>query len=150
MSHYHGCKKEAINLIPHYLTDINRKNVKPTPLEKLQFIQNVIKLMFQVIFIFSDWILIKQIIVSSTPSVLAETDFQKLLPGVLRKERLGACVKMHRFNAFSGDVNIINWKDFSKHDGIFKWEKIEQAFWSRQRDKTLGKLKKYEIMCPWG
>ena len=42
--------------------------------------------MFQVIFIFSEWILIKQIIVFSTPFVLWETDFQKLLPGVLSGE----------------------------------------------------------------
>ena len=42
--------------------------------------------MFQVTLIFSDWILIKQIIVSSTLFVLAETDFQKILPGVLTGE----------------------------------------------------------------
>ena len=39
--------------------------------------------MFHVIFIFSDWILIEQIIASSTPSVLRETNFQKVLRGVL-------------------------------------------------------------------
>ena len=83
MSNYHGCKEEVINLIPHYLIDIIYKTVKPSHLEKLQIIQNVNKLMFQVIFIFSDWILIEQIIASSTPSVLGETDFQKILPGVL-------------------------------------------------------------------
>ena len=33
--------------------------------------------MLQVIFIFSDWILIKRIIVFSTPFILGETDFQK-------------------------------------------------------------------------
>ena len=42
--------------------------------------------MFQVTLIFSDWILIKQIIVSSTLFVLGETDFQKILPGVLTGE----------------------------------------------------------------
>ena len=83
VSNYDGCKKEAINLIPHYLINIIHKTVKPSHLEKLQIIQNINKLMFQVIFIFSDWILIKQIIVSSTPFVLGETDFQKILPGVL-------------------------------------------------------------------
>ena len=76
-------KRYLINLIPHYLIDIIYKTVKPSHLEKLQIIQNVNKLMFQVIFIFSDWILIEQIIASSTPSVLGETDFQKILPGVL-------------------------------------------------------------------
>ena len=83
MSNYHGCKEEVINLIPHYLIDIIYKTVKPSHLEKLQIIQNVNKLMFQVIFIFSDWILTDQIIASSTPSVLRETDSQKILPGVL-------------------------------------------------------------------
>ena len=66
MSSYHGCKEEAINLISHYLIDIIHKTVKPSHLEKIQIIQNINKVMFQVIFIFSDWILIKQIIVSST------------------------------------------------------------------------------------
>ena len=37
------------------------------------------KLMLQVIFIFSDWILIKQITISSAPFVLEETDFGKIL-----------------------------------------------------------------------
>ena len=83
MSNYHGCKEEAINLIPHYLIDIIHKTVKPSHLEKIQIIQNINKVMFQVIFIFSDWILIKQIIVSSTPFVLGETDFQNIASGVL-------------------------------------------------------------------
>ena len=44
--------------------------------------------MFQVILIFSDWILIEeQIIASSTSSALGETDSQKVLPGVLSGER---------------------------------------------------------------
>ena len=73
MSNYHGCKEEAINyLIPHYLIDIIHKTVNPSHLEKLQIIQNVNKL-----------ILLKQIIVSSIPFVLGETNFQKILPGVL-------------------------------------------------------------------
>ena len=82
VSNYHGSKEEAINLIPHYLIDIH-EIVKPSHLEKLQTIQNINKLMFQVTFIFSDLILIKQIIVFSTPFALGETDFQKLLSGVL-------------------------------------------------------------------
>ena len=35
VSSYHGCKEEAINLIPHYLIDVIYKTVKPTHLEKL-------------------------------------------------------------------------------------------------------------------
>ena len=85
MSNYHGCKEESINLIPHYLVDIIHKTVKPSDSEKLQIIENMKKLMFPVIFIFSDSILIKQIIVSSTPFVLGEIDFQKMLPGVLSR-----------------------------------------------------------------
>ena len=67
-----------MNLMPHYLIDIIHKAVKPSHLEKLQTIQNISKLMFQVIFTFSDLILDKvSHIVSSTPFVLGETDFQK-------------------------------------------------------------------------
>ena len=44
---------KAINVIPHYLIDIHR-TVKPSYLEKLQIIQNMYKLMFPFIFIFSD------------------------------------------------------------------------------------------------
>ena len=51
---YHGCKEEIINLIPHYLIDIIYETIKPSHLKKLQIMQNVNKLMFQVIFIFSD------------------------------------------------------------------------------------------------
>ena len=83
VSSCHGCKEEAINLTPHYLIDFIHKTVNQSHLEKLKIIQNINKLMFQVIFIFSDWILIKKIIVSSTHFVLGETDFQKIPPGVL-------------------------------------------------------------------
>ena len=55
-------------------TNIIYKTEKPSHLEKLQIIQNINKLMFQVMFIFSDWILIKQIIL-----VLGETEFQKII-----------------------------------------------------------------------
>ena len=30
VSNYHGCKGEAVNLIPHYLIDIFHKTVKPS------------------------------------------------------------------------------------------------------------------------
>ena len=84
MSNNHGCKGEAINLLPHYLVDIILKTVKRSHLENLQIIQNINKLMFQVIFIFFDRILIKQIIVFAPPLwFLRESEFQKILPGVL-------------------------------------------------------------------
>ena len=71
----HGSKGEAINVIPHYLIDVIHNTVTPLHLDKLKIIQNINKLMFQVIFIFSGWILIKKIIVSSIHFVLRETDF---------------------------------------------------------------------------
>ena len=83
VSNYHGCKEGIINLIPHYMIDIIYKTVQRSHLENLEIIQNVTKLMFQAIFIFSDWIFIEQIIASSTSSVFGETDFQKTLPQVL-------------------------------------------------------------------
>ena len=54
VSCYHGYKEEVINLIPHYFIDIIYKNVKPSHLEKLQIVQNINEVMFQIIFIFSD------------------------------------------------------------------------------------------------
>ena len=38
-------------------------------------------------------------------------------------------LKMHRFNAFSRNVNAINWKFFASNGGIYKLEKTQQAFW---------------------
>ena len=72
MSNYHGCKEEAINLIPHYLIDVIHKTVKPSHLEKLKITENINKL-----------ISIKQTIVSCTLFVLRETDFRKIPPGLL-------------------------------------------------------------------
>ena len=111
MSNYHGCKGEAINLIPHYLIDIIYKTVKSSHLEKLQIIQNVNKLMFQVIF-YLFWL-----------------NFDKTNHGLLQTLRIGGnrfsknytwsfewgtglWVKMYRFNAFSRNVDTINWKFF--------------------------------------
>ena len=123
MSNYHGCKGEAINLIPHYLIDIIHKTVKPSHLEKLQIIQNINKLMFQVIFIFSDWILIKQIIVSSTRLFLTLGGNRFFSKNCTWSSecRTGQSVKMHRFNAFS-NMNTIYWKLFPTHSGMYKSE----------------------------
>ena len=70
MSNYHGCKGETINLIPHCLIEIIHKTVKPSHI------------------FWSDWIVIEQIIASSAPLFLAlgETDFLKIVPGVLSGE----------------------------------------------------------------
>ena len=79
--------------------------------------------MFQVIFIFSDWILIEEQTIASsfTLSVLRETDFQKILPGGLS-------------GGLGHEYKSINQKKFSTHVWIYKSQKIQQAFW---RDKTL-------------
>ena len=69
--------------ITYYLIDIIYKTVKPSHFEKLQIIQNANKVMFQVIFIFSGWIFIEEIIASSIPFASEKTDFQKILSGVL-------------------------------------------------------------------
>ena len=48
------------------MIDIIYKAVKPSYLKKLQIVQKIKNLMFQIIPIFFEWILIKQIMVSST------------------------------------------------------------------------------------
>ena len=35
VSNYHGCKGEAIKLIPYYMTDIVDRTVKPSHLKKI-------------------------------------------------------------------------------------------------------------------
>ena len=63
-------QRRGTNLIPHYLTDIISNNCKAITFWKIAIIPNGNKLMFQVIFIFSDWILIEQITASSHPFCL--------------------------------------------------------------------------------
>ena len=139
MSNYHGCKGDAINLIPHCLIEIIQKTVRPPHFEKLWIIQNINKLMFQVIFMFSNWFLMTQILVSSTPLflVLGENRFSK---NCIWSFEWGTekWVKMHRFNAFS-NASTINWKIFPTHGGIHKSEKSTSIL---ERDKTPRSLKK--------
>ena len=102
VSNYHGCKEEVANKLNTTLFDRHYlRNCKAITFRKIAIKPNGNKLMFQVTFIFYDWILIEQIIVSSTPSVLGKTDFQKILPGVLSGST-GAWVRKHRFNDFLG------------------------------------------------
>ena len=56
-----------MKLIPYHPMDIIYKILKPSHLKTLQIRQNIKNLMFQVILIFSDWILIMQVIDSSIP-----------------------------------------------------------------------------------
>ena len=62
----HGCEGQAMKLVPYYIININYKTVRPSYLKKLQIIQTLKKLMFEVIFIFPDRILLKKVKVSST------------------------------------------------------------------------------------
>ena len=128
VSNYHDCKEEAINLIPHYFIDIIRKTVKPSNLEKLQILENI-----------------KKLIIPSHLHIFW-LNFDKANHSLLHSFRFGGnrfsknstwsfelrtetWVKMHRFNVFSRNVNTINWKIFSTHDGIYKSEKIQQVLW---------------------
>ena len=108
-------------------------------MKNLQIMQNIKNLMFQVIFIFSDRILIKKIIVSCTPFCWwGKQILKRMLPGGMRNFLLpkvwcqelgasfewgGAWVKMLRINAFSKNVNSINLKILPTHGGIQKFER---------------------------
>ena len=73
--------KIRLKLIPYYMIDNIYKTVRPSNSKKLQVIQNIKDLMSQVIFIFSDLVLIKQIIVSSIPfSYWQKQIFERMLP----------------------------------------------------------------------
>ena len=84
--------------------------------------------MFQIIFIFSDWILIKQNDSFVHPFCLGRNKFSKTSTWSF-EWGTGARVKMHRFNAFSRNVDTINWNFFPTYVRIYKSEKIQQAFW---------------------
>ena len=127
MWNYHGCKGKARNLIPHYLIDIIHKTIKPSHLEKLQIIQNINKIMFLVIFIFSDWIFWLKF----PPPVLSwgKQIFRKFC----LEFWVGnwAWVKMNIFNTFYGNVNTLNWNIFPTHGGTYN--KIRRAFWREMK-----------------
>ena len=118
--------------------------------------------MFQVIFRFSDWILIKQIIISSIYfRCWGKQIFERMLPGggggwggagrfsnfLLSGawwQELGgefwvgeAWVKMPRINAFTRNLNSINLGIFPTHGGIEKFERKFKKH-SGERDKALG------------
>ena len=62
---------------------------KPSPLKKLQIIQNIQNLIFQIIFIFSDLILIKQIIHPFRPPLSVfggKQILEKMLPGEISND----------------------------------------------------------------
>ena len=80
----------------HYL-----QNCKSITFRKIAIIPNGNKLMLQVIFIFSDWILTEQIIASSNPFCLGGNRFSKNSTRSF-EWGTGAWVKKHRFNDFLG------------------------------------------------
>ena len=109
--------------------------------------------MFQVIFIFSDWAVIGQIIVLSTLfccwgnrfSFCIGRDDQNLDASF---EWVGARVKMLRINAFSRNVTPLIWK-FSLHMvNINVWEKIHQPFW-REREREKERESPREFIKKW-
>ena len=127
------------------MIDIIYKIIMPKHLKKLQIKQNIKNLIFQVIFVFSDWILIKQIIVSSTPFCYwGKEIFERMLPGGMSNfflprnwwRKLGdkfwvakVWVKMPWINSFCRKVYSINLKLFPTWWNVKVWEKIQQAFW---------------------
>ena len=106
--------------------------------------------MLQVIFTFSDWILINQIIVFSTPFALGGNRFSK--NSACSFEWItGAWVKMYRFDAFFRCVNskyqLWTANIFPTYGGICKSEKIQQAFW---REIKPSGVMEYKRMYLWG
>ena len=126
------------------MIDIIYKTVTPSHLEKLQIIQNVNK--FNVSshrhFFWLKFDRANHIIAWSPPVASWGNRFSKNSTWSF-EWGTGIFVKMHRFNAFSWNMNTINWNIFPTHVEIYKSEEIQQAFF---RDKTLGSFKKYERM----
>ena len=81
VSKYHGCKGGTTNPMQFYMIDIIYKTVKhlkKSHLKKLQIKQNINNLMIQVILIFSDWLLIKEILTYSNSFYYwGKRDFRK-------------------------------------------------------------------------
>ena len=127
------------------MIDIIYKTVMPSHLKKLQIILKIKSLMFQVIFIFSDWILIKQSFFLHPFLLLVETDFRKILPGrtsnfLLSRawwRELGGEFWMGRGMSKNASNHYIFWEcERHKSEKIFHtwwnvnvWEKLQQAFW---------------------
>ena len=138
------------------MIDFIYKTVRPSHLKKLQMIQKINNLMFQVIFIFFDWILIKKIIVSSTPfRRWGKQIFEKMMSWEMShfplsrvwRQETGAgfewwrvWVKMSTFNAFSGNVNSINFSHTWWNVQV--WEKMLQ-------DTSIGVSKKFHANPIW-
>ena len=116
------------------MVEKKRKTVKLSHLKKLRIKQNIIKITFQVIFIFSVWLLLKSIIVSSTSFVL------KLYMIFMKRDRkkiwniLTAQVKFHQICPL---ISSFCWKYIKKYrrfmchdneDSCKIWKKIDLLF----------------------
>ena len=140
VSNYHDCIREALKLVSYCMIDVIYKIVYPSHLKELQIVQNIKILIFEVILIFSDWILVKQIVIFSTPFCLwAKHIFDRTLPWGMSNfllpigrddKTLGpsfnwgqAWVKTPRINAFSRNVNSINLATFCIHGRIQTFER---------------------------
>ena len=150
VSKYHGCKGGTTKPMQYYMIDIIYKTVKQSHLKNLQIKKNINNLMIQVILTFSNWILIKKILIYSNSSYCwGERDFQKNA-GCLGDWVISLClrcddknlgesfewgrVKIPRFNAFSRKVKYINLKNVS-----YIWWSIqfrEKIWQASRRDKT--------------
>ena len=90
--------------------------------------------MFQVILIFSDSILIKQIIVSSTLSVLSWVNRSSKISTWSFDWGTGPWVKIHRFDVFSRNLNTINWKNFPHMVEHTIYRKFKEHIWREIKD----------------
>ena len=129
------------------------KTVKPSHLKKSLIKENINNRIFQVIFKFSDWVLIKQFKIFSTPFCCWEKRIFECLGEwvisfclgcdgknfVASFEYGGAWVKMSRFNAFSRNLNAINLKIFLTHVEIYVFERKHKKY-SGEISKTLRSL----------
>ena len=66
VSNYHDYIGEALKLVSYCMIDFIYKTVYPSHLRELQIVQNIKILIFEVILIFSDWILVKETVIFST------------------------------------------------------------------------------------
>ena len=138
--------------MPYYVIDIMYKTVMPSHLTRLQIIQNIKNLMFQVMLIFSDWISVSKSSLPPPLSAVGGNRFSKeccleewvisfcLGPDdknlVVSFEWGRTWVKIPWINAFSNNMNSINLKIFPTHGGSLR----ENSTSILEKDKALGSL----------
>ena len=134
VSNYHGCKGEAIKLIPYYMIGIIYKTIKPSHLTKMQMIQIQKTLCSKSSSYFLTEFWWSKSWFHSPFSAVGGNRLSKecclggisnfLLPRAWWQEHGGefwvgrTWVKIHRINAFSRNVTPINLNIFPTHGGI--------------------------------